>query len=274
MEAPQQVGERIDNGRLAIVAGAGGDIGKLVMDELGDQGYTLIVTGRGSSVDALSEHIQEKGYKGHAAHLDFTEEGTNYDEWYRDQSGIYQKHASRLVLASGITEDRSVDDTGRSDMRRLFSINAEGPVALANVVSKYMSEAEDPSMIALSSIAGRGRKHLQAYGMSKAALETGVIALGVERGVKVRANALNLDYVAGTTMWDKEEPVVRKAAARKMDERGELTPDLVAQRVVRIMDSPITRKIITLSHLKEPQDLRHMSWEEFEAATAPKKTQE
>lgn len=217
------------------------------------------------------------GNNGHAVELDLA--SADYpDRWYLNNAGIYEKHASRLVFASGITSDLSVDDTGPRTMSHMFAVNAEGPVLFVNVISGFMADqgagpnnmvsAVDPSIVALSTVAARGSKHLQAYAMSKAALEAGFVNVGVERGISVRSNALALDYVAGTDMWEKEDERLKAVAAKKVDERGELMPEIAAKATIRVLDSRVTRKIITLSHMKKEQDLRHMNWKEFEVEEA------
>ena len=184
------------SGRVVLITGATGGLGRALCQAMADQGATVIA----SDIDAAAcerqaEDLRERGASciALAADLSREEEAAALAENAIARCGRVdvlvcnagiQGPAGPLALATG------------ADFDRVMDLNLRSAWWLTGALLPGMAERGDGSVILMSSIAGlRGNKAIGLYGLSKAALAQLARNLAVEwgpRGVRVNAIAPGL----------------------------------------------------------------------------------
>ena len=161
-------------GRVALVTGAAGGIGRAVSAALAAAGARIALTGRTAQpLDAVAQEIV-----GHAADVlvipaDVTREA--------DVTGLIRAIETRwsdldiVVNCAGINvRERSLEHVSVADWERITAVNVLGPLLVCRSAIELMRRLAGGRIVLISSTAGLGATLLSgpAYSSSKAALNS------------------------------------------------------------------------------------------------------
>src|SRR3546814_394437 len=168
-------------GKLALVTGASRGIGTAIAEALGRTGAHVIITARTSGgLEEVEERIHAAGGSATIAPLDLTDgdsigrlAGAVAERW--NALDILVLNAAML---GSLTPVSAIDT---KEFARLITLNLTAQQALIAAFDPLLRKSEDAHLVALtSSVAQNPRAYWGAYGASKAALETLVLAYGEE----------------------------------------------------------------------------------------------
>jgi len=159
-------------GKVAIVTGSTKGIGRAMASGLAQAGATVVVSSRKQELceRVASEIAAETGAMtlGLACHVGEWDAIPGFVETVNERFG----HIDVLVNNAGITPSRlTVSDITQDVWRKIFSVNVEGPLRMAQCVAPLMREHGGGSIVNIASMAAySGGPGVCAYGASKAAL--------------------------------------------------------------------------------------------------------
>jgi len=160
-------------GRVALVTGAGGGIGRAVVERLVAEGARVIAT---DLAEALSGGVPE-GVR--AEPLDVTDSAAveALVERIEQEEGPIDLGAS----VAGVLSAQAVLDTSDEEWRRVFAVNADGVFHFGRALGRRMAGRRRGAMVTVSSnAAGIPRQSMAAYAASKAAATMFTRCLGLE----------------------------------------------------------------------------------------------
>lgn len=217
-------------GRLALVTGAAGGIGEVLVRLLAEAGCTVVAADREApaTVDARVRTFA----------LDVTDSAA-----VDALVGQVESSIGPIMLAAsvaGVLHVGSVAETGDADWRRVFAVNADGVFHVGRALARVMSPRRRGAIVTVSSnAAGVPRHGMAAYAASKAAATMFTRCLGLELApLGIRCNIV----APGSTLTPMQTGMWQ-------DEHG-------AERV--IAGSPeIYKAGIPLRKLATPEDIAH-----------------
>ncbi len=193
--------ERIDfTGRVAIVTGAGGGLGRLHALALAERGAKVLVNdlggaidGSGASAGAAQRVVDEIRAKGGEAIAN----GASVTDWGAVQAMVQQAvdawgRVDIVVSNAGILRDKSFGKMELDDFRLVMDVHLMGAVHLCKAVWPIMQAQQYGRIVLTTSSSGLYGNFGQAnYGTAKMALVGLMQTLGIE-GVKsdIRVNCL------------------------------------------------------------------------------------
>ncbi|MSO90667.1 MAG: SDR family oxidoreductase [Acetobacteraceae bacterium] len=216
------------SGRVALVTGAGKNIGRAIALALARDGATVLVNGRADRalIDGVVGEINAMGGQALAAMADITDE-TQVAQMLADAipavGGI-----DILVSNAGLRRQTPFLQISLAEWREILSVALDGAFILARAVVPHMIARGAGSIIALSGISTHvgtpNRAHVSA---SKAGLEGLMRALAIELAPhNIRCNAIapgSVDTVRGPTagarpssLGDRDIPLGRKARVEEI----------------------------------------------------------
>jgi len=219
---------RVD-GKVALVTGGGGGIGRATARRLADEGAAVVVTDlRAAEASATAEEI---GGNALALAQDVRDEA----DWRRVIADVQARHGQLDILVNnaGIlaTENsQNVENTEMTQWRAVQAVNVDGVYLGCRHGVEAMKQAGG-AIVNLSSVAGLiGTPHLFAYGASKGAvrqLTKSVAVYCARAGYGIRCNSVHpglIDTDMGTQVMglDGADVEANKAARRQMVPVGEL----------------------------------------------------
>jgi short-subunit dehydrogenase len=175
-------------GRVALVTGATGGLGRRLALELACQGARLVVTARDlAALQGVAAEVETAGVEALAVPADLTDPD--------DRRGLVDETVGRfgridlLVNNAGICRAVAFGD---ENPERLISTNLLGPLSLTRLLLPGMIERGEGHVLTIASITGLvGLPHLASYSASNAALVAFSHALRVElRGTGVSATVV------------------------------------------------------------------------------------
>jgi len=210
------------DGKVAIVSGAGKNIGREIALTLARDGATVVVNGRGdqAAVDAVAGEIEAMGGRavGHLANVaDEAAVGAMVDRAVDTFGGI-----DIVVSNAGLRRQTPFLEMGYAEWREILSVALDGAFLLSRACVPHMLPRGGGAIVALSGISNRigtpNRCHVSA---SKSGLEGLIRALAVELGPQgITANCVSpgaIDTVRGaaagqmpSTMREDGVPARRK----------------------------------------------------------------
>ena len=158
--------------KVAIVTGSTKGIGKAMAEGLARAGATVVVSSRKQELcDSVAAEIASTtGTKsfGLACHVGNWDEIPTFVDAVRERCG----HIDVLVNNAGINPAPiNVTDMTLDYWRKVFSVNLEGPLRLAQLVAPLMRDSGGGSIINIATMAAySGGSPICAYAASKAAL--------------------------------------------------------------------------------------------------------
>jgi NAD(P)-dependent dehydrogenase (short-subunit alcohol dehydrogenase family) len=183
---------RLD-GRVALVTGAGGGIGRDICRALGSVGATVVLADRSDRVAASAEALADEGLKTDWIAFD----AADRTAIEAAAAEVTRRHGGTdvLVANAGIVIESAALDYRDEDWRKVMAVNLDGVFLAARAFGRGMIDRGWGSIIAISSVAGvrvvRPEHHV-AYDVSKAGVAHLCRVLAVEwakTGVRVNAVA-------------------------------------------------------------------------------------
>jgi NAD(P)-dependent dehydrogenase (short-subunit alcohol dehydrogenase family) len=168
-------------GRLALVTGAGRGIGAAIAEALAAEGAHVILTARTSAaLEAVEEKIHAGGGAATIAPMDLTEPESiaRLAQAVGERWPALDMLVLNAAMLGTLTPVAQID--GR-EFNRLLTLNLLAQQALLAAFDPLLRRSEAGRIVALTSSVGiHPRAYWGAYGASKAALETLVLAYGEE----------------------------------------------------------------------------------------------
>ncbi len=185
------------SGKIALVTGASGGLGRHVANVLAGAGATVAVCAR--RMDKVTETvagIESAGGRAFGVEMDVTGKGsvTRAFDLIEEQAGL----VTVLVNNAGVTDGQPALDVTEGDWDRVMDTNLKGAWTVAQEAARRMTSAKEGGVIInISSVLGlRVSKGVVAYAVSKAGLVQMTKALALELAPEnIRVNALAPGYV-------------------------------------------------------------------------------
>jgi NAD(P)-dependent dehydrogenase (short-subunit alcohol dehydrogenase family) len=208
---------RLD-GKVAIVTGGAGGIGKALSLGLSQYGAKVVITSRNKeALDKVAKNIQaETGGEVEAVQTDVTDENSVVK---LVETVVDRFHTiDILVNAMGLNIKREAFDYPMEDWDRIFDVNVKGTMIVCKQVARIMKEKKQGKIINMSSVRGiRGYTGgNSAYCATKGAVELITKALALEWApYNIHVNALgpSLVITPGTVHIQKDPALAEKYKA-------------------------------------------------------------
>lgn len=168
-------------GKVALVTGAGKNIGRAVARTLARDGATVVVNGRGdrAAVDAVVAEIEAAGGRALGWMADVSEEpavAQMIEGVTAELGGI-----DILVSNAGLRRQTPFLDMGYAEWREILSVALDGAFLMARAAAPTMVARGGGAIVALSGVSTHvGTPHRCHVSASKAGLEGLMRALAVE----------------------------------------------------------------------------------------------
>jgi NAD(P)-dependent dehydrogenase (short-subunit alcohol dehydrogenase family) len=181
-------------GKLALVTGASRGIGAATAEALAQAGAHVVLVARtAKALEDVEERIHEAGGSATIAPLDITEG----DSVARLAAAIGERWQALDILvlnAAMLGSLTPVEHIDAKEYARLLATNLLAPQALIAAFDPMLRRAERADIVAVTSSVGREpRAFWGAYGSSKAALETLVLAYAdeTEHAGRIRVHVID-----------------------------------------------------------------------------------
>ena len=179
-------------GKVALVTGAGKNIGRAIALTLARDGATVVVNGRSdaAAIEAVAEEIRAAGGTATALLADVSQE----DAVAGMAAEVARRHGGVdiLVCNAGLRRQTAFLDLSLAEWREILSVALDGAFILSRAFAPQMVARGGGSIVALSGISTHvgtpNRAHVSA---SKSGLEGLMRAIAVELGPQgIRANCV------------------------------------------------------------------------------------
>jgi NAD(P)-dependent dehydrogenase (short-subunit alcohol dehydrogenase family) len=168
-------------GQLALVTGAGRGIGAAIAEALAAEGAHVVLTARtGAELEAVEERIHAAGGSATIAPFDLTESDgiARLAQAVAERWDALDLLVLNAAMLGTLTPVAQIDG---KEFNRLLTLNLLAQQALIAAFDPLLRKSKAGRLIAITSGVGRSpRAYWGAYGASKAALETLVLAYGEE----------------------------------------------------------------------------------------------
>jgi NAD(P)-dependent dehydrogenase (short-subunit alcohol dehydrogenase family) len=193
-------------GRVAIVTGAAGGIGRWLSAGLAQAGAAVVVTDRdASSVDAMAHVLCDRGLRAVALGIDLGEDEAPQSiiDFALERFGFVDV----LVNNAGINRRVPMLEATRQDFEEIWKLDYQRCYELAQAAARVMVERRKGSIIHISSLnVAVGLEGVSLLGPVKAALSQLAKVMTVEFGhLGVRTNAIAPGFMAtpmNATHWE------------------------------------------------------------------------
>ncbi|WP_414151299.1 glucose 1-dehydrogenase [Acetobacterium carbinolicum] len=189
--------------KVAIVTGAGRNIGRAIALRLAKDGFDVVVNDLNKdAIKKVAKEIEALGVSSMAIEGDVSKEKVVTDMI----DAVVKKFGkiNVMVANAGIAVTKSWADTTVDDMDKIYSVNIKGLFLCAKIASKQMLSQPDDTIykiINCGSIASyKGFEYLGAYCTTKAAVRSLTQSLAQEVAPKITVNAY-CPGVVETDMW-------------------------------------------------------------------------
>ncbi|WP_129792726.1 SDR family NAD(P)-dependent oxidoreductase [Sphingosinicella sp. CPCC 101087] len=206
-------------GRLALVTGASRGIGAATAEALAREGAHVILTARtAADLEAVEERIHAAAGSSTIAPLDLTE-SDSIARLAAAVAGRWEKIDLVVLNAAMLGTLTPVTQIDGKEFNRLLTLNLLAQQALIAAFDPLLRRSESGRLLALTSSVGRRpRAYWGAYGASKAAIETLVLAYAEEVGQVTPIRAAIVDPGATATemrarAYPGEDPATLKPPA-------------------------------------------------------------
>lgn len=161
----------MQNGKTALVTGAGRGIGRAIALRLAADGYFTVVNYNGSkeAAEAVVSEIRAAGGEAESRRCNVA----SYEEAEAMMKEIFDAHGSIDVLVNnaGITRDTLLMRMSEDDFDQVLSTNLKGAFHCTKFATKYMMKKRFGRVINISSVSGvMGNAGQANYSASKAGI--------------------------------------------------------------------------------------------------------
>ena len=217
------------DGKLALVTGASRGIGAASAEALAREGAHVVLTARtASDLEAVEERIHTAGGSATIAPLDLTE-SDSIARLAAAVGGRWDALDLLVLNAATLGTLTPVAQIDGKEFNRVLTLNVLAQQALIAAFDPLLRRSEVGRLLALtSSVGARPRAYWGAYGASKAALETLVLAYAQEVGQVTPIRAAIVD--PGSTATE-----MRARAYPGEDPATLKPPSAVAEAVVELL---------------------------------------
>ncbi len=181
-------------GKLAIVTGASRGIGAATAEALGQAGAHVILVARtAKALEEVEDRIHEAGGSATIAPLDLTD-GASIGKLAAAVGERWQALDILILNAAMLGSLTPVEHIDPKEYSKLLATNLLAPQALIAAFDAMLRQAERADIVAVtSSVGSEPRAFWGAYGSSKAALETLVLAYAdeTEHAGKIRVHIVD-----------------------------------------------------------------------------------
>ena len=226
------------DGRLALVTGASRGIGAAIAQALGGAGAHVILTARNSArLEEVEERIHAAGGSATIAPLDLTD-GDSIGKLATAAAERWGKLDVLVLNAAMLGALTPVQDIDAKEYARIISLNLLANQALIAAFDQLLRKSDKAEVVALtSSVGSEPRAFWGAYGSSKAALESLILAYADETAFTGKLRVHIVDPGATRTR-------MRELAFPGEDPETLKGPDVVAEAVLArlLSDAPTGHK--------------------------------
>ena len=184
-------------GRVALVTGASGGLGRQFALTLSGAGASVVLAARRKTrLQQLAQEIESNGGKAVPVVMDVTNADSIRDGFVAAERAFGT--VTILVNNSGIASATPALEIDEADWNRTMDTNLKGAWLVAQEAARHMVAAETHGSIIniVSILAFRVAKHLASYAASKAALLQLTRSLSLEWAPhKIRVNAIAPGYI-------------------------------------------------------------------------------
>jgi NAD(P)-dependent dehydrogenase (short-subunit alcohol dehydrogenase family) len=141
------------NGKVALITGANKGLGKEIGRQLGELGYTVVITARdGQAGAAAAEELRSAGHDAHPFRLEVTspDDIDNLVSYLETTFGKLDV----LVNNAGIALEWDGNPTDADKVRRTLEVNLIAPFAITEALVPLLSRSDDARVINHSSMLG------------------------------------------------------------------------------------------------------------------------
>ena len=181
-------------GKLALVTGASRGIGAATAEAIAAAGAHVVLVARtGKALEEVEERIHEAGGSATIAPLDLTD-GDSIGKLAAAVAERWQALDILVLNAAMLGSLTPVEHIDPKEYARLLATNLLAPQALIAAFDPMIRQASQADIVAVTSSVGREpRAFWGAYGSSKAALETLVLAYAdeTEHAGKIRIHIVD-----------------------------------------------------------------------------------
>ena len=181
---------RLD-GRVAIVTGGSGGLGRMAACALAQAGADVVVVARSrEKCDATAAKVRALGCRALSLSVDVTEA-----DQVEAMVTAVEKEFGRIDILfnnAGITSPRTLDDSSHDEWWKIIDVNVRGTMNCTKAVVRHMKARRDGRIINMGSIlSGRGMANRSAYSASKSAILQFTKSMAFELGpFGITVNAL------------------------------------------------------------------------------------
>jgi len=209
------------SGKVALVTGASGGLGRHFALTLARNGATVVVAARRiDSINAVAAEIAAAGGQSAAVVLDVTSSDSVRAAF--DQAQARFEAVDILVNNSGIVVGKPALEQSPEDWNQVLETNLRGAFFMATECARRLRDAKRPgSIINIASILGlRQASMVASYAASKAALIqlTKTLALELAR-YDIRVNAIAPGYIESDLNRDFFATEAGQALVRRIPQR-------------------------------------------------------
>ncbi len=203
-------------GRIAVVTGAGGGLGRAIATELAAAGARLVLLDRDGAT--CEETAQAIG--GNALHMTCDVADPEHVAAAADRSARTLGPCSILVNNAGLLRPGPIATLTLEEWNRLISVNLTGYFLCAKAFGRQMLERKRGSIVHIASIAGR---HPQPWSGSYSVSKAGVVMLSQQLAIEWGPSGIRSNVVSpGLVRTPMSEPFYR--IPEVAERRAELVP--------------------------------------------------
>ena len=178
-------------GKVAIVTGGSGGIGRAIVQTLAAAGMDVVFTYRGNAAAAEEITAQNVDAKISSAPLDIRDSAACAA--FAEKVFERTNRIDLLVNNAGVIRDNPLTAFEDNDVRMVLETNVNGTFNMTRAVLPYMISQRSGKIVNLSSVSGeKGGRGQTNYAASKGAIDAFTRSLAVEvapRGITVNAVA-------------------------------------------------------------------------------------
>ncbi len=184
------------SGKVAVVTGGAGDIGKAIALQLHNLGAVVVLVDLKEDVARVAAEVGAFGAKADWLALDVSDSkavDTGFAEVVRRHGGLHV-----MVAAAGIAYDQTTLEHSDENWHRVMKVNLDGAFFCVRAAGRHMAISGGGSIIAISSICAvttSGPERHIGYDVSKAGVAHMCRNVAVEWADKnIRVNAVGPGY--------------------------------------------------------------------------------